>query len=297
MNKIIFFGSGPVAAKSLSLLLPSFEVEAIITKPKTVAEMKAVAPKTTIYAVNDKRELDQLIINCGFKSTIAILIDFGIIVSQAVIDYFSDGIINSHFSLLPEWRGADPISFAILSGQKQTGVSLMLLVEQMDEGPLLAQVSYEIPDGATTPGLTGALIELSDAELKTIVPLYLAHELTPIAQDQGILIGNKTPSYSRKLTKQDGIIVWTKTAVQLEREIRAFMEWPKSHTTLAGKEIIVTQALVSDKKGQPAGSLLIEGQQLYVCCGDGSLEIKRLKPAGKPEMSASAFLAGYRKFL
>jgi methionyl-tRNA formyltransferase len=297
LPKIVFFGSGPVAAKSLELLLPSFDIEAVITKPRTADEMKGVVPKTPIYATSDRNELDQLLASQDFKSTVAILIDFGIIVSQTVIDHFSGGIINSHFSLLPQLRGADPITFAILNGQKQTGVSLMLLVEKMDEGPLLAQAIYAIPDGATTPELTSALIELSIAELKTIIPLYLKGEIAQVSQDQGNITGDKKPSYSRKLTKEDSIMVWTKPALQLEREIRAFLEWPKSRTTLANREIIVTQAAVSNKHGQPPGSVSVEGQQLYVYCGDKSLEIKRLKPAGKPEMSAAAFLAGYRQLL
>ena len=296
IDSVIFFGSGPVAAKSLGLLLPVYSVEAVITKPKTISQMKAIAPKIPVHSVSDRQELDQLILKLEFKSKIAILIDFGIIVSQSVIDYFPKGIINSHFSLLPQLRGADPITFAILSGQKQTGVSLMLLVEKMDEGPLLAQASYTIPKEATTTELTKALIDLSASELKLIVPLYLHNELTPVPQDQGNIAGIKEASYSRKLTKQDGIIDWAKPAAQLEREVRAFIEWPKSQTTLAGREVIVTQATVSPKNGQAPGSVIIEEKHLYVYCGEGSLEIKRLKPAGKPEMSAAAFLAGYRQF-
>lgn len=297
IDSVIFFGSGPVAAKSLGLLLPIYSVEAVITKPKTISQMKAIAPKISVHSVSDRQELDQLILKLEFKSKIAILIDFGIIVSQSVIDYFPKGIINSHFSLLPQLRGADPITFAVLSGQKQTGVSLMLLVEKMDEGPLLAQASYSIPKDATTPELTKALIDLSASELKLIVPLYLLGELTPVPQDQGNIAGIKEASYSRKLTKQDGIIDWAKPAAQLEREVRAFIEWPKSQTTIAGREIIITQAAVNPKNGQTPGSVIIEEKHLYVYCGEGSLEIKRLKPAGKPEMSAAAFLAGYRQFL
>ncbi len=290
--KIIFFGSGPVAEESLKLLLPDFEIEAVITKPPTVDEMKTIIPNAPVYSVTDKQNLDKLIINSNFESTLAILIDFGIIVSQSVIDHFPDGIINSHFSLLPEWRGADPITFAILSGQKQTGVSLMLLVEKMDEGPLLAQASYSIPEDATTPELTSALIKLSAAQLKEITPLYLSHKVEPVSQSK-----ERKSTYSRKLTKEDGIIDWSKSAQQLEREIRAFAGWPKSHARLAGREIIVTKAMISEKHGQPAGKVSVEGQRLFVYCGDGSLEIKRLKPAGKSEMSAEAFLAGYRQYL
>src|SRR5690606_13053936 len=127
MNKIpvVFFGSGPVAAKSLENMLPDFEIVAVVTKPKP-AHHRGNFPVINVaennnlplYRVTNKQELTELIRTKPFKSEVAILIDFGIIVSQEVIDYFPKGIINSHFSLLPEWRGADPITFAILSGQK-----------------------------------------------------------------------------------------------------------------------------------------------------------------------------------
>src|SRR5688572_20047531 len=125
--KIVFFGSGPVAAESLRLLGQSFEIEAIVTKPSTTREMGAAAGSARLLTVENRHELDVLISEHPFESEVGVLIDFGIIVSQKVIDYFPKGIINSHFSLLPEWRGADPITFSILSGQKKTGVSLMLL--------------------------------------------------------------------------------------------------------------------------------------------------------------------------
>src|SRR5262249_45964550 len=155
---------------------------------------------------------------------------FGIIVSQKTIDYFPLGIINSHFSLLPQWRGADPITFSILSGQKQTGVSLMLLVAAMDEGPLLSQGVYDIEPDETTPSLTDSLIKLSHALLVDALPRYAAGDITARSQEVvAQMMGIPTePSYSRKLTKEDGIIDWKKPAEQIEREIRAFADWPKS---------------------------------------------------------------------
>ena len=144
-QKLVFFGSGPVAASALRLLVKGFDIEAIITKPRPAhhrgeVPILAAAQELSlpIFTAANKQELDELFSTNPVSSRLAVLIDFGIIVSQKIIDYFPLGIINSHFSLLPQWRGADPITFAILSGQARTGVSLMLLVEAMDEGPLLA---------------------------------------------------------------------------------------------------------------------------------------------------------------
>lgn len=292
---IVFFGSGPVALSSLILLEPAVTIEAIVTKPATEAELRHAFPEAPLYAVSSRKELDTLCQQQQFQSSCGILIDFGIIVSQLVIDSFARGIINSHFSLLPEWRGADPITFSILSGQKETGVSLMLLVTGMDEGPLLAQAPYDIPLTATTPQLTEELIQISDAMLKEVLPLYLAGDVQPQAQ-LAATIGPKEPTYSRKLTKEDGRLDWTKPAATLEREVRAFSSWPYSYTTLAGKDIIVTAAEIVDDTGNP-GEVRADKRTLVVCCGEQALNILRLKPAGKSEMTAQAFLAGYRNLL
>ncbi|MGI0135251.1 MAG: formyltransferase family protein, partial [Candidatus Micrarchaeaceae archaeon] len=144
-HSVVFLGSGPVAAESLHLLSEAFTIEAIVTKPTTTAMMQAACPTSPLYTVEKRRDLDELVANKKFTSACGILIDFGIIVSNKTISSFPKGIINSHFSLLPEWRGADPITFAILSGQKTTGVSIMLLSEGMDEGPLLAQATCDVP--------------------------------------------------------------------------------------------------------------------------------------------------------
>jgi methionyl-tRNA formyltransferase len=300
---IVFFGSGPVAARSLELLSKNFEIEAVVTKPRA-AHHKGEVPvlevaerlSMPVMTASDKKSLDELIDSQPFKSELGVLIDFGIIVSQKVIDYFPLGIINSHFSILPEWRGADPITFAILSGQKSTGVSLMLLTAGMDEGPLLAYGTYELPADITTPLLTEHLIHFSVTLLEREVPRYLdlvaAGENRPASQE---ITGRKL-SYSRKLTKEDGVLDWSKPAEQLEREIRAFLEWPKSRTRLKDLDIVITKAQVADGSGQP-GTWSIKDKQPIVYCGSKALVIAMLKPAGKKEMTGEAFLAGYRKLL
>ncbi len=296
-TSFVFFGSGPVALASLRALTAHNTIEAIITKPATEAEMNAAVPgQAPVFAVENRAQLDALFASQQFHSQFAILIDFGVIVSQAVIDTFPLGIINSHFSLLPEWRGADPITFAILSGQHETGISLMLLTAGMDEGPILKQVGYAIPPTATTPELTDALVRLSNATLQAVLPDYLQHTIQPRPQIGANILGITKPTYSRKLTKDDGLIDWHKPALQLEREIRAFISWPKSRSLLANREVIITAAAVSKHEGKP-GEIIIDGSRFFVCCGEGSLEIQKIKPAGKGEMPARAFLAGYSKYL
>lgn len=296
--RIVFFGSGPVAAESLKLLKQDFDIEAVVTKPATMKEMASAAEGAKLFSVESRHELDGLISEHPFKSSVAILIDFGIIVSQKVIDYFPRGIINSHFSLLPEWRGADPISYALLSGQSKTGVSLMLLTAGMDEGPIIAFGEQEISDDMNSATLTDKLVNLSYALLRDMLPEYLENQKTVEQFQAAGLSHARGISYSRRLTKDDGSIDWHKPAAVLEREIRAFSTWPKSRASLNGIEVIITEAHVGNANGKPGQIKIVAGSgSLIVYCGQGYLRIEKLKPAGKNEMSAKAFLAGYRSKL
>ena len=290
-QKIVFFGSGPVAAESLRQLLPTFEIEAVVTKSTTKAMMQAVDDRLKVFTTDKKSELDDLIATKNFKSTVAVLIDFGIIVSNKVIEHFDKGIVNSHFSLLPYLRGADPISFAILEGKKVTAVSLMLLVEAMDEGPIIATAKQQVDESETTPSLTTKLIQLSTSLLETHLDDYVSGKIHPQVQ-----VGE--PSYTRKLTKADGNIDWRKPAVVLEREVRAYADWPKSRTTLNELDVIITKAsVVSSPNGTPGEIEVTSDNQLLVETGRDKLIIEKLKPAGKKEMDAKSFLAGYRNRL
>ena len=293
---IVFFGSGPVAAESLRLLAQDFVVEAVVTKPQPIHHKQpfpviSLAEELGIqtFTASNGQELSALFAKKPLQSQIGVIIDHGIVIPPDVIAYFPLGIINSHFSLLPRLRGADPISFAILNGDTQTGVSLMVIAEKMDEGALIAARPMPITADATTPGLTSQLINLSHQLLVESLPQYVQHQLKAYPQPQ------IEPSYSRKLTKQDGLLDWTKPAVVLEREVRAFAGWPRSRTTIGAADIIITRARVIDSQGEP-GSLYMEDKQLGIYTAEGVLVIDTLIPSGKKEMTAASFLAGYKPF-
>ncbi len=304
-DRIVFFGTGPVAAASLELLAQTFEIEAVITKPRPahhrgsvpVLEIAEKLGLRTIEVVN-KKTVSEAVASADFTARVAVLIDFGIIVAQDVIDRFEFGIVNSHFSLLPQWRGADPITFSILSGQSKTGVSLMLLVEAMDEGPLLAVGEYDLTADITTPKLSEDLVGLSYALLKDTLPKYLRGEVKSAPQEKvAEIVGySSEPSYSRKLSKEDSILDWQKPAAQLEREIRGYLDWPKSRTMLGSHAVIITQAHAADGDGIP-GEVWLQDKHLGIYTQRGILMIDALKPAGKGEMTTQAFLNGYGKDL
>ncbi len=290
MEPVVFFGTGPVAARSLELLVQWCPVEAVVTKPRpphhkgdfpvlTLAEQLGLP----ILTVRDKASLDTLFTAKPVKSKLAVLVDFGIIVSQQVIDYFPLGIVNSHFSLLPQLRGADPISFAILEGRAKTGVSLMLIDAGMDTGKLLTYKTHHIKPDATTPTLTQELIELSNDLLREHLPLYAAGQLKPKSQPHPT-----RATYTRRLTKADSVLDLSRPAIELERQVRAFVDWPRSRTRLGQTDVVVTQAHVRGASE--------ESPALSLKTADGELVIDRLIPAGRKAMSAAEFVRGYNKY-
>ena len=163
------------------------------------------------------------------------------------------------------------------------------------EGLLLARTLYDLPADITTPALTEALVEISNESLRTIIPLWLREEIEAAAQELATMAESTRPSYSRRLTKKI-ILDWQKPAEQLEREVRAYYGWPKSRTKLAGKEITVRKAHVVKMACTP-GELIIGGASLSIGTKHNALGIDLLVPAGKKEMTAAAFLAGYGKAL
>ncbi len=296
---IVFFGSGPVAGQSLEFLARHFIIEAVITKPRPPHHRGDVPViriaqnlNLPIFTADNKQQLSHLMSRNKFASLLGVLVDFGIIVNQDVIESFKLGIINSHFSLLPRWRGADPISFAILKGDTKTGVSLMLIDQGMDTGKILTQRSMPIPDNINTPALTTELIQLSNNLLLSNIPLYINGKLKPRQQPHP-----DRATYSRKLTKKDGLIVWQKPAEEISREIRAFLSWPSSRTNLLNRDVIITEANIKPSNPTTPGLVEVNKKQgtITVHTGSNLLNITRLKPLGKREMSAKEFISGYYK--
>lgn len=287
-KSLVFFGSGAVGKATLEALIKAgFDIEAVITKPKPEyhrGDMPVLdfssAKKFATFTPNDEAKLDGLFKTKKFKSPIGVVVDYGLIISHPIIKAFPKGLINSHFSLLPHWRGADPITFAILSGQSETGVSLMVINEKLDEGDLIAQEKLKIETDDTGPSLTNKLISLSNQLLIEKLQLFLEGKIKPFPQPK------IEPSYSRRLTKQDGAVDWNKPAAQIEKEVRAYLGWPKSQAKIFGNDVILTKVRVAE--GQNDGDLVLK-------TGDGWLEIKELiAPSGRT-MSGADFLRGYRR--
>jgi len=292
--KIVFFGTGPVSLATLEGIVGAFDIEAVITRPDRLIHDRPVPHpvKTSaeeheikVLTADNKAELEAVVSQSSFDAQLGLVVDFGIIISQATIDSFDRGILNSHFSLLPQWRGADPITPAILSGATETGVTVMMVEAGLDEGPILAQESYKLNGHETIDELTNGLVKLSNQLLIETIPAYLAGDITPRPQ-------SGTPTFTRKLTKADGRIDWTKPAIRIEREIRGFLGWPGSYGRILDTDVMITAASVASNTGQAGQAFRTDDKRLAVYCSQGTLVIDRLKPAGKREMTGQEFLAG-----
>jgi len=169
----------------------------------------------------------------------------------------------------------------------------MLLVQAMDEGPIIAQKTIPLNGDETTPQLTDILIKTSYSLLTSHFDDYMSGALIPTPQEIIQKNTRKKVSYTRKLDKKDGLIDWNKNATTIEREIRAYTGWPKSRTYFEDINVVITKSSIIKKKGTP-GKLFVHEKQLSVHCGEDALVIECLVPAGKKLMTSEAFLAGYR---
>lgn len=228
------------------------------------------------------------------QAKIAVLAAYGHIIPQKVLDEFPLGIINVHPSLLPKYRGTSPIESAILNGDLKTGVSIMRLTAGMDEGPLYKQKTVHLNGQETKQELTTKLQQLSADLLYELLPKIYSQQLKARQQPHPV-----RATYSKKINKSDGLIDWSKPAEQLEREIRAYAGWPKSHASIDGKEVIIhsAHAVPTNGVGAVNGELEVikDIGVLMVNSSNGSLCIERLQPVGKKAMSVDEFIRGYLK--
>ncbi len=216
----------------------------------------------------------------SMKAQAGVLVAFGKIIPRSIIDIFPKGIINIHPSLLPEYRGPTPVETAILDGKTKTGVSLMSLVSKMDAGPVYKQAELELDATETKPELANKLLKLGNKLLNENLAYILDGTLEALPQD------NSAASYTKMIRKADGLTDFKQPAEQIERQVRAFLGFPKTRATNHGQEIILTKTrAVTDKS---AGHLVIK-------CQPGYLEILELiAPSGRT-ISGADFLRGYQK--
>lgn len=217
---------------------------------------------------------------------VAVVVAYGQILPQAVLDAPCHGCVNVHASLLPRWRGAAPIQRALLAGDGESGVTIMRMEAGLDTGPMLARRAIPIAPDETGQSLHDRLAALGAEAIAPVLADYVAGRITPEPQpEEGI-------TYAAKLSRAESALDWRRPAVELERKIRAFTPWPGAFCGIAGEKVKVVQAsLQPGQTGVAPGRVLDD--RLTVACGEDALRLEKLQRPGRAVLEAAAFLRGF----
>jgi methionyl-tRNA formyltransferase len=298
MMRIVFAGTPEFSVPILQALLYSrHSVVAVYSQPDrpsgrgrklTPGPVKQLAMQhhipvfqpATLNSSQARHELAEL------KPDLMVVVAYGLILPQAVLDLPARGCVNLHASLLPRWRGAAPIQRAILAGDRQSGVCLMQMEAGLDSGPVLAEVRTDIADDDTGGSLHDRLSRLAADLLAGYLDDLERGGLEPIAQDESLV------NYANKLDKSEAAINWQQDAAQLERQVRAFNPWPVAQAKYQGQVLRVWSAKAIDGvAGRKPGSVVAASKQgIDVVCGSGCLRLLTIQLPGGKRLPAADFL-------
>ena len=290
--RIVFMGTPDFAVPTLAALDEAgHEIVAVYTQPPRPAGRGKKEQKSPVHREAEIRHLEvrhpeslkDIAAQARFlelEADMGVVVAYGQILPKTVLDGPTHGCINVHASILPQWRGAAPIQRAVLAGDRVTGISIMQMEEGLDTGPVYATARTPIED--KTAG------QLHD-ELAEIGANLLVGTLIDFPAVRAIEQDDREASYAKKIDKSEARLDWTKPAVRLEREVRAFAPFPGSWFEFDGQRIKVLRARVVGVNGAP-GTVLDE--ELTIACGNAALRLLEVQPAGKSAMSAEDFLRG-----
>lgn len=305
--RIVFMGTPEFAVPTLEWLISSeHQVVSVYTQPDRPAGRGrglAASPVKTValrHSLEVRQPLkmgpDEVEHLASLKPDVIVLAAFGQMLRQQVLDMPGYGGLNVHPSLLPRHRGPSPVAGAILAGDGETGVTIMLMDVGMDSGPILSQAKVAIEPQATTGMLTARLARLGAELLAETLPRWLKGEVRPQPQDE------RQATYTRRFSKEDGELDWRLPAEELWRRVRALQPWPGCSTRWQGGRLRILEAIpIAAIKGGGVGKVIPldppyvqKGAAFGVLTGNGVLGICRLQPEGKRAMSAGEFLRGHR---
>ena len=295
---IIFAGTPDFAAKHLKALIDSnHNVIAVFSQPDrpagrgnklTASPVKQLAIENNlpIYQPATLKTVENQHIIANLNADIMIVVAYGLILPQAVLDMPKLGCLNVHGSLLPKWRGAAPIQRACWAGDSETGITIMQMDAGLDTGDMLYKLACPIEPSDTSATLYEKLAKLGPQALLETLTLINQGKIKPEKQQQS------QATYAEKLSKQEAKLDWNLSAIQLERCVRAFNPWPVSYFEVNGEPIKVWQAQVmATQHNQPVGTILqADKKGICIATSDGSLNMTILQPAGKKPMSAQDLL-------
>lgn len=298
--RVLFAGTPDFAVPPLQALLASqHDVVAVYTQPDRPAgrgrkmqasPVKVVAQQHDIPVCQPAtlRDSEALVQWQAWNVDVAVVVAYGLILPQAALDAPKHGCVNIHASLLPRWRGAAPIQRAIEAGDDASGVCFMRMEAGLDTGPVLARHSVPIDDQTTGGSLHDALAELGGAHIVATLDAMASGTLNSQPQDED------AASYANKLSKAEARIEWTRSAANIDRQVRAFNPWPVSTSALAGEQVRIWQARpLSLPTPEPAGTVIrADSDAICVATGHGVLGITELQWPGGKRLSAAQAVNG-----
>ena len=291
--RIVFAGTPEFAAQHLQALLDAGrEVIAVYTQPDRPAgrgqklmpspvKQLALQHNIPVHQPQTLRDPAAQAELASLQADLMVVVAYGLILPQAVLDMPRLGCINSHASLLPRWRGAAPIQRAIESGDAESGVTVMQMEAGLDTGPMLLKVRTPIAPDDTGGSLHDRLAALGSNAVVEAVSALEAGTLAGEIQDDSLA------TYAHKLNKDEARIDWTRPAVELERRVRAFHPWPICHSTLDGAAVKFHAAEPGTGHGVPGQIIDADKNGLDVACGEGSLRLTRVQLAGGKPLAFS----------
>ncbi|MCP1604564.1 methionyl-tRNA formyltransferase [Pseudomonas citronellolis] len=301
--RIVFAGTPEFAAEHLKALLDTpHQIVAVYTQPDRPAgrgQKLMPSPVKQLAAQHGLPVLQPPTLRnpeaqaelAALQPDLMVVVAYGLILPQAVLDIPRLGCINSHASLLPRWRGAAPIQRAVQAGDAESGVTVMQMEAGLDTGPMLLKVVTPISPEDTGGSLHDRLARLGPPAVVEAIAGLAAGTLKGEVQDDALA------TYAHKLSKDEAKLDWSRPAVELERAVRAFDPWPVCHTTLNGEPLKVWAARLGEGQGEPGKILDASRDGLLVGCGEGSLLLTRVQlPGGKPLAFADLFNSRREQF-
>lgn len=294
---IVFLGTPEFAVPSMRALLNSGEdIRLVVTQtdkrkgrghilsppPVKIAASKAGLEVVQPVTLKDNVFIDRL---TSIRPEFIAVVAYGKILTKTILEIPEQGCINVHASLLPRYRGAAPIQWAIINGEKKTGVTTMVVTEKLDTGPILLQKEEDIRDDDTAESLGRRLSELGASLLIKTLKGMRDGSVKPVEQAGGT-------NYVPTIKKRDGLIDWTKSAPEISNLVRGMWPWPGAYCHMNDESVRILKARPVDGDNAPGVIARINNNELIIGTGHGLLSVLELQPSGKKPMPVSAFIQG-----